>query len=82
MGEDFDCAICQRRVCLRWNQRGALRQFPPICRGCESHYGKRPISMGPGTFRDRREIARGHAISEALRCEAAQQKWRQADARA
>lgn len=83
MGErepDFECAICQRWVDMRWNRSGADRLIAPICNWCQRSYGGHGTGLTAGSFRDRREVLRGFALSEALRCEAAQQKWRQADA--
>ena len=82
MAEDFDWAICQSRVDMRWSRYRHDGPIAPVCRRCETYYGRHRSVPMAGAFRDRREVRRGLALSEALRCEAAQQKWRQADARA
>lgn len=73
---DFDCAICQRRICMRWDRGRADGQIAPICRCCEQHYGGRGTNQSAGAFRDRREVVRGLALAEVLHCEASQQNWR------
>lgn len=79
---DFTCAICQCNVEMRWSMGRRFDPLAPICRYCEMEYGGNGRGQSGGAFRDRREVVRGMALAEALRCEAAQQKWRQADARA
>lgn len=73
--EAFECAVCRREISLRWNRRGQDEIIPPICRSCEQEYAR---GIGPprhGAFRDRREVMRGFALAEALRCEAAWMQW-------
>lgn len=78
MGEpDFVCAICQRRIDMRWNRRGPDETLPPVCRSCEREYS-RPATVKGGSFRDRRVAAQIDALAEALRCEAARKSWPQA----
>lgn len=74
---DFACAICQRTICMRWNYGKRDKIIPPICNICEQHYSSGyGCSVKDGSFRDRREVTRGLALAEALRCEAATQQWR------
>jgi hypothetical protein len=83
MGDrDFDCAICLRRVCMRWTAGRRFDPVAPLCRWCEQTYGGNGRGQSAGSFRDRREVIRGIALSEALRSEAAQQNWRQRHASA
>jgi len=73
---DFICAICLRTVCGRWGaQRGPDRALPPLCRYCEQSYTAGVGKPSAGSFRDRREVMRGFALAEALRCEAMQKTW-------
>lgn len=76
MGEpNFHCAICGMEVCMRWTVRGRHRVMPPICPCCEHDYSKGTGKAQHGSFRDRREVVRGLALAEALRCEAARIQW-------
>ena len=73
---DFECAICQRRIDMRWNpRRGSGATLPPVCLYCEGIYSRGHGKPSGGTFRDRRTVTQGLALAEALRCEAAHKKW-------
>lgn len=71
---DYDCAICLRPVNTHfaryWRGRDALR--PPLCRCCEESLG-RPATAG--AFADRRTVAVGSALAEALLGEASWKQW-------
>lgn len=75
--ENFTCAICQRMVETRWEPRRACSTSvrPPVCRGCERDYGK---PAKDGAFADRRTVAVGSSLAEALSCEAHRQQWPEA----
>jgi hypothetical protein len=73
--EDFDCAICQRQICMRWNFTGPTMTIPPICRLCEDWYTRGVGKPTAGSFRDRREVMRGFAIAEALHSAAGSKRW-------
>ena len=75
MSETFVCAICQNEKSLRWNVSGRTKTIPPICFHCETHYGGKSGHLQSGSFRDRREVTRGLALAEALRCAASHKKW-------
>jgi hypothetical protein len=75
MEEDFTCAICQRNVCMRWNGRGRDRQVAPVCTRCEGWYSEGIGKPTAGSFMDRRIVARGIALSQALHDAAARQQW-------
>jgi len=71
--QDYDCAICQRRVETRWFQRdGPYKPRRPVCEYCEREYGRRAEA---GAFADRRTVSVGSALAEALACEAARAMW-------
>lgn len=73
---DFVCAVCRRTICMRWNVGPlANRTIPPICLYCEGEYSRGVRAPQAGAFRDRREVLRGLAMAEALRCEAARKMW-------
>jgi hypothetical protein len=81
--DDFTCAICQRRVDMRWTFRiKADTSLAPICRSCEVWYSLRVGKPVGGSYRDRREVRRGVALAEALYSEAMKQKWNPIHARA
>lgn len=71
----FVCAICQRAISIRWNGRGRDAHIPPVCLSCERNYSQGIALASHGAFRDRREVRRGLALAEALRCEAMRQTW-------
>ncbi len=82
LAENFHCAICQREICMRWNRPGRETQLPPFCRYCE-HQHTQGIGMPRGgSFRDRREVQRGFAISEALNAAAHAKQWSKSHASA
>lgn len=72
---DFTCAICERAVSTRWNGSGPRSIIPPLCLYCEGDYSRGRGKAVAGSYRDRRFVAQGHALAEALRCEAARQHW-------
>ncbi|RSU58595.1 hypothetical protein BRX36_20240 [Sphingomonas sp. S-NIH.Pt1_0416] len=73
---DFECAICQRMVDMRWHVRASAKSsMEPICAACEAEYSKGIAKPKHGAFRDRREVMRGFALAEALRCAAMQKEW-------
>lgn len=71
----FTCAICQRAIDMRWNRRGPDETIPPVCRYCEGEYSRGVGVPFAASFRDRRVIAQGFALAEALRCEAVRMTW-------
>jgi hypothetical protein len=73
--QDFVCAICQRPVEMRWNRHGPDETLPPLCRCCEAEFSRGVGKPADGSFRDRRIIRQGYALTEALRTAAAHQKW-------
>lgn len=79
MGEesrDYTCAVCLRLVPMRWEHHKPTMPIWPLCRWCEGEYARGVGKPTGGSFRDRREVARGFALAEALRCEAASLEWR------
>lgn len=72
--QDYDCAICESRVDTRfaqhWTGRNKLR--PPLCACCERYWGK---PAKDGSFADRRTVAAGSAIAEALESTAGLKLW-------
>ena len=74
---DFTCAICQRRIDMRWNHcaKGWNRVDPPVCRPCEREYSRGIGKPVAGSFKDRRNFIQGMALAEALRTEAVRQTW-------
>lgn len=77
MGEDFTCAICQRKVDMRWAGFRVRKDtpLPPFCTYCEHQYTQGIGRPQHGSFRDRREVIRGFAIAEALNAAAMHKKW-------
>lgn len=75
MADDFDCAVCRTRVCMRWSYGRGIDPIPPLCRWCERAYGGKGTNQSAGSFRDRREVIRGLALSEALHSEAVRKTW-------
>lgn len=76
MGDpDFICAICKRTIEMRWNRPGRSQIIPPICLYCEGEYSRGLGKPKEGSPRDRRVVAQGLALSEALRAEAARMSW-------
>jgi hypothetical protein len=75
--DEFMCAICQRQVDTRWNhlRKGLNRIEPPVCCPCEREYSRGIGKPASGSFKDRRNVAQGVALAEALRCEAARMTW-------
>lgn len=73
---DFECVICKQVVDMRWHVRAsAATNLEPICSYCETQYGSGIAKPKHGSFRDRREVMRGFALAEALRCAAMQKEW-------
>ncbi len=73
---DFACAICRRRVDMRWNfAKGGDRIIPPICRPCERDFSQGVGKPVAGSHMDRRNVTRGVALAEALRTAASHQQW-------
>jgi hypothetical protein len=74
---DFTCAICERVISMRFNvyHAGRNKQHAPICAGCETEWARNIGKPEGGSFMDRRMVARGNAIAEALHSAALRQKW-------
>ena len=70
---DFECGICGRMIEMRWNFRARI--IPPICPPCEDSYSSRRGVPRYGSFRDRREVMRGFAVTEALLSTASIKQW-------
>lgn len=76
MSADFTCAICLRKIDMRFNRFWRKEaHIAPICRSCEIWYSRGMGKPTSGAFMDRRNVARGLAIAEALRSEAARMTW-------
>jgi len=60
---------------MRYSHRGRCETIKPVCWSCECDYSKGVGKPLGGTFRDRRNVARGIALAEALHCEAVRQTW-------
>ena len=74
---DYDCAICQRRVSMRFVYTPGKPWTPvrPLCLSCERDYSRGVGKPLGGSFRDRRNVTIGLALAEGLRCEAAHLSW-------
>lgn len=76
MSADFTCAICLRKVDMRWERPWRKDcNIAPICRSCEVWYSRGIGKPTAGSFMDRRNVARGLALAEALKSEAGRQTW-------
>lgn len=73
--EDFTCAICQRRIEMRWNFGRSDAILPPICLSCERLYTEGVRAPSAGAFRDRRNAVRILALAEAINSEVGRQQW-------
>jgi len=70
---EFVCTICDQSPDVRWEPRsGPLRHRRPVCRYCEGEWG-RPAK--DGAFADRRAVAVGSALAEALASTAGFRLW-------
>lgn len=69
----FTCAICNREPDVRWEPKtGRLRHRRPVCWYCEGEWG-RPAK--DSAFADRRTVAVGSALAEALASTAGFKQW-------
>jgi len=73
--EQFDCAICERRIDNRWPGSKKMWPIQPLCRYCEEKWSAG--APAHGAFRDRRVARQISALANAIDTAAHHQKWGQ-----